>query len=55
MYSGKLTENNVNNRMLRKVRYFQECEYEDMCLLGCEVSDKYVLKLRRNVLPTSSG
>ena len=34
MYSGKLTENNVNNRMLRKVRYFQECEYEDMCSSG---------------------
>jgi hypothetical protein len=55
MRSEKLTEENVNNRMLRKVRYFQDSNCEDMCLVGCEVSDKYVPKFRRNVLLTSSG
>ena len=55
MHSEKLTEKNVNNRMLRKVRYFQDGDYEDMSLVGCEVYDKYVPKFRRNVLPTSSG
>lgn len=55
MHSGKLTEKNVNNPMFRKVRYFQDGDYEGTCLLECEVSDKYVSKFRRNVLPTSSG
>jgi len=50
-----LTKENVNNRTLRKVWYIQDGDYEDMCLLGCEVSGIYVRKFRKNVLPISSG
>jgi hypothetical protein len=35
--------------MRRKVWYFQDGDYEGMCLLGCEVSDKHARKFREEL------